>query len=525
MYKLSTLLTVAALSLLAPAPPALHAQTLELNDVRNVRTAGSGAITRGDEVLGYFNMYQLDKQGGEATYSLQLLDADLNVLQKKRLTRDKGTVALGAKFNGEAICLTLINPRDRTVELLTYDTQGERLGSKKFELDRKAYTSMAMTYNWGEEDGAVTMVRPVDGGRGFVFYLPTHDKGIGYDLYMLPNSLRQREGGWKRASVAKRGKFQSAANLLASEQVILTTVLGVDSRMAPGKAVALLEARSTEDGNLLFTMVPGKSGLAVTNAVYEPATETVLLGGNYFGRGANVNKDRSEGVFLQRVDLAGEKLERARVSWDRAFAKVGRAETEHLKRGGSIYLHRVLPAADGGMVAVGEYYDQEVSALGVASQLMGGGSGGASVKKIVVQDLFALTFDGALEFADARMYPKAQSSVELPAGAAVVSPARLAAFVDLYDGFDYAYSQSVPDRDALLVAYTTRERQDGKMLRQPKLKLVTTYGDEADATEATVDLRTDATWVSYEPAKAGYVMVGEYHRKDKRMAYRLERVD
>lgn len=513
--------------LLALSPAAANAQKLDFDDVGDVRTTGSGPILQGDEVLGYYFMYELGADSRkERIYALNFTDADLNTLQTKRLTMPRNTIAYDARFNGEAICLTLVNPQERTVEFVTYDRSGERLGKRSFEFKARAFGMLSYYLNLKDEDPGPPLVNPVP-GEGFAVYLPTTEKGIGYDLHFLPNDLAT-SGGWMMPHVAKRGKFQDPTSLLATEDFILTSVLAAESQMKAGSAISLIEARSVKDGSLLFEMIPGKGSpsMAVTNAFYDADSEQITLGGTYFPAKANLNKDRSTGLALQRIDLKGKRIESARVTWAKAFVKVGRKNTEHLKNGGMVYLHRVLPGADGGLVAIGEYFDTEVSALGIASKMLSGNEG-SSVKKVVLQDLFAFEFDSTLAFVDATMYPKPSSDVALPSGGAFIAPTRIARVLDQTGKFDYSYSMSFPDRNFYTLAYTSRENVDGKLFRQPKFNIVTKYGDQDKPTEVQLDEKAPAkvTSLRYYPAKPGYVMVTAYSRKEKTIESRLERID
>ena len=505
------------------------AQGLDLGDIRRVQASGSGEITTGDEVMGYYFMYNIDKESRkEFVYQLTITDANLEVLQEKRIVRPKGTITLGAKFNGEAIAVTLVTPKTNTVEVLIYDRQGERLGSRKFEMERKPFLQLAQQYSLMEEDGSVSLLRPVP-NKGFVLYLPEVEKGMGYTMHYLPN---EGKGGWKKRHVVNRGKFQVANNLAASEDYILTNILASPKRNMTKNSLNVIEARSVEDGSVVFTHIPGKGSpsLAVTNAFYEPETETFVLGGMYYKPEANMMKDESIGVALQRIDLDGKRLESAKTTWTRAFAKIGRRKTEHLKRGGSVYIHRVLPTQGGGLTAIGEYYDDEVSAMGVAGALLSAAGGNnvtseVSLKKIVLQDLFAFEFNADFEFANAKMFAKPKKSVELPLGFGLVSPGLIAKMLDAYDAFDYSYAQAFPDRGQYTVAYRRLEPQKGKLLKQSKFVFVTQYADETEPEEKVLDRATKTTWTQYFPAKPGYVMVTDYHRKEQKMSSRLEPVD
>lgn len=520
-------LTMAAclLALLAAAPLQTTAQKLSLKDIARVYSAGSGAISDADgRVSGYYFLYREGKnKRGEAPYALRITDENLEVKQTKRFRTEKGTLALGAAYNGEAICVVLHSPRERTFELRSYDRAGDLLGTHTTELTAKELTVLGEFNGLGDEDPSISFFHAVP-KVGFVLHLPTKDKTYGFRVTMFDNDLDER---WTVDSDPALAKYQFGAFLAASEGYVFTSGLERPKMLTTRGTRTRVYAHAVDGGGEVFAVDATTSAPSMipTNAFYDPAAGLVTLAGMYYARDADPVKDNSTGLAIKRYDLSGAPVEEASVTWARAFGKIGRAETEHLKKGGSVYVHNALRRPDGTLAIVGEYYDRDVSALGIASAVLSGGRSGAATSSIYVQDLLIVELDSALALADAHLFAKPKHEVSLPAGASNMGPGVVAMYVKSKGGFDYAYSQTYAEDGGSLVAYASRRKKDKGLGREDFLNFVT-YDPAAEA-YATTDFRleTDATWIGFAQGQPGYIMVSEYDKKAKSLDAHLERVD
>ncbi len=518
-------LTAALLALaFAWASPLALSQKLSLKDVGRMYTAGSGAIAddKGN-VAGYYFLYSLDAdngRGGEGTYALKITDANLETKQTKRITVDRGTVAVDADFNGDAICITLHNPREREFTLLTYDRDGERLGKVTTEISAKEYRVLATMGDLTSDDPSLSLVYAIP-GEGFVMHVPTEDKGYGFAVSMYDNALKKR---WTVESDPKRAKYQVGSFLSASAEYVFTSGLEKESMMNSKGMRTVVYAHAVADGTQAFAVdaTTTAPSMIPTNAFFDAGTETVMLAGMYYPRDADPVKDNSTGVAVKRLDMNGKMVAKGTVNWTQAFAKIGRAKTEHLKKGGALYVHDVITRPGGGLAVVGEYYDKDISAMGVASALLGGGAGAAS---IYVQDMIVVELDAALELADAHLFAKPQHEVMLPAGSSMMGPGVLAMFIKTYGGFDYSYAQDYADGKGSLMAYTSRRKKEKGLGSEDYLNFVVYDAGSGKYAETDFRLETEATSINFYEAKPGYIMVSEYDKKAKRIDARLERVD
>jgi len=120
---------------------------------------------------------------------------------------------------------------------------------------------------------------------------------------------------------------------------------------------------------------------------------------------------------------------------------------------------------------------------------------------------------------------KPKDDVLLPQGAAYGSPGLMALYNKMFGGFDYAYTQLLGDNSTFTMSYLSREKEDGKGAKQSFLNFVSRTVGEKDYIKDKFPFKTESTWLSYHPAKPGYVVIMEYFKKEKRLDVHMEQVN
>lgn len=87
--------------------------------------------------------------------------------------------------------------------------------------------------------------------------------------------------------------------------------------------------------------------------------------------------------------------------------------------------------------------------------------------------------------------------------------------------FDYDFTQTNKEHTRFSVGYEDYERsKDFKGLTFNSIS----YEDGKTSTDR-VELTSKAKWLRVYPAKTGFVMIMEYFKKDKRLEFRLEKLN
>lgn len=241
----------------------------------------------------------------------------------------------------------------------------------------------------------------------------------------------------------------------------------------------------------------------------------------YAGERANAVSDASDGVGLMRFTRAGELVDRTHATWDEVFGLAGEGTTGHLKRGGVFHVLDAFPMSDGGLTLVGEYFDKEVSAAGVAMTVLGGQ---ASLAKAVLQDVITLRFDADRRVSDVHLFPKPKQSVTLLPGSGIMGLGVTAKLMEMFGDFDYRYGGVLPDERGYSFAFRAKGEKSDPTSGKRELVLVNYYAEDDDFEVNRVSLDTDADDLWFNRGKPGYVLISEYYKKEKRIDSRLEKV-
>jgi hypothetical protein len=239
---------------------------------------------------------------------------------------------------------------------------------------------------------------------------------------------------------------------------------------------------------------------------------------------ANIMKDKSKGFAFWGIDEKGAIASEKYLSWDLEMSKYLTVSSKgKIEDFGFMYLHQMIQTADGNIYAIGEGFKKAASALGIASTLLSGGRGRASVTKMKVTDMMVLNFDQEFNIKGAKVYNKNSNNIELPGGLDFASTPLMGKMLKYYfGGFDYAYTQVNKDLTSFSVCYSDFVKEKGSYKGGTFNSI--TYADGKFTTDR-INTKSDATWSSVMPGKQGQVLIVDYYKKAKRLDAHFEKLN
>ena len=291
------------------------------------------------------------------------------------------------------------------------------------------------------------------------------------------------------------------SKLVESGDIIYT------SKDLVGLNVLRRKNRTAASYDLFFQLIDAKSGkvnfekplkdngadLSMLNCFIDETNKTIITSGEYFAPGDDQGKDKSQGMYFLTFDFSGTQKELKKLSWNLDFAKMKTSEDEKKsKKNMSIYFHKIMRTADGKWFAIGEQYKKQVSAMGMASTIMGGGRGGQSAFSIFVYNMVAIQFDNTFNIVSIETIEKRKSEVAMPQGSALTSSAYLAKWVEMIGGFDYAFTTRDIEKDQFSTLYIDLNRKDDDGKRSDVMIGSISYKD-GKLTHDRFPLNTDGT--------------------------------
>lgn len=495
------------------------AQKKEFANLQKYRNNGSGPILENDNLLGYYAFYMYDKADKKNdAYMLQLMDDNLNIVKSVDILRPSGDYLIETVFNGKTFVSVFYN-RKKGIEFLSFDKSGKTNGSyleaepAKWEERRLAMSMM------DEESVANASVFPT-GQAGFVRQSFTKNEKLGYKFQGFDNNMKLL---WTVGSSETSEKVETADILYTSEKYI-------------GVMIARKKNLMTKDVDMFFSLIDSKTGkvifekpwkdeqeMSILNVFMNPEETELYVFGEYWPKGEEMMKAKSEGVVTMMLDVTGKEVIKKKYSWKNDLNKILKTEDNTMlttKDNVRTYFHRIHMTKSGNIFAIGEQYAKAASALGIASRAMGGGG---SVVQLNILNMVVLELGKDLSLVSFNGYPKKKTSVDLPQGLGGASSNVIAMYVKQIGGFDYEFSSFEKNRDLFASVYRDYDRKgdDGKKadIMFGILKL-----EDGKLSGTRMPISINSNYFRLNPAKPGYVTIVEYFKKKKTISFRIEKL-
>ena len=498
---------------------------LSIDNVRQIYIRNSGEIMDGEELKGYFTFYVSDKVDKKTNqYTVQILDNNLNKVKDIVFEDDKNVEILESSYNGNSIMFLFFNDKEKTLEYRAYGFDGKMKSTYTKELNKRSRNLIEETYGSKSEEGSNEALFSV-GDKGFTTVFPVKEgKYYSYEVNFFFTDQRKQ---WAyEAAEEQDDKWCSAVYLGATESTVLFEVVK-QKRLMSGQPHSWLLGLDINTGKKTFEI----STEAEDYKFYPMNTSTiagssdVLLLGTYYEPDGKVMKDASLGLAAWTISSDGKITSKKYNSWENEIGKYLSLDKKgRVADVGYIYFHKILQTSDGNFFAIGEGYKKVVSGLGVAANalsLLGGGRSNISSFKIKITDLVTIQFNNKFEVKGAQIYDKNNNSIELPAGAGYLSPHTMALMIKAQRDFDYDFTQTNKEHSRFSVGYHDYEKS--KDFKGQTFNSITYDGGKT--TTDRIELSSKAKWLRVFPAKTGSIMIMEYFKKDKRLEFRLEKMN
>jgi hypothetical protein len=503
----------------------LKAQQNSYTGVKKVVLTNVSEIMENNELKGYYAFFYVDKANKkENLYNLSILDNNLKETHLIEITRPKGFDALlQSAYNGERFCFSFLSTKEKAIEYLLLDKEGKTAGSYKVTGLSKQ-EMMIILQGMGEDDNGFAGGLVAVQGKGFVRYGMDKEDGMRMDMEFFDNNGKKK---WAATSNTKNKKsFESAYPLYTNGDVAATLLMTRPKLLTMEGTEVFITFVNPDNGKELFRLGSGaKYQHWPLGVSFDETTKQYFVYGEYFGKSDKIVKDRSQGFYFQTVDLSGKVVKESFASWTRDIAKAVKVTSNgKMEDNMSVTIHKMVRTADGKIFAVGEQYKKAVSALGVASQVLSQGNGGASMVKIDLYNMVVIEFDEALKVKNVQVVEKDKTPVELPAGFEMLSTGMIGFMMKTWGWFDYSYTTVSKDSKTFTAGYINFDRSKGEDGNNYLVGNIA-YTKEGKVATDTYKLTDKPTGFRVFPAKPGYIAIFEYYKKKKTADFRLEKMD
>ncbi len=172
---------------------------------------------------------------------------------------------------------------------------------------------------------------------------------------------------------------------------------------------------------------------------------------------------------------------------------------------------------------VGEGYKRNASAGGIALTVLaaaGGGTTSAGVTKIVITDMVVMEMNDKFKVTNATIYDKTQNTAVASSMSDYNSQHAIAMYLKAVGAFDYEFTTGDADNSNFVICYSDWVRGSG--YKGQTFNAIRYNGSKF--TTDKIELKSKASSMRVFPGKAGFIMILEYFKKDKRLEMRLEKL-
>lgn len=521
MKKLKSILVATLLS-----PLLLFSQSTEITGVKNISISSANSISTKYDTKGYYLFYKLEKADkGYVNYKLEIFNDNLAGTHAVTLKKPKDSYLLEGKFNGTHFCFSYMNYKLKTLEYDVYDIEGKKTGSYSIKDVDKSYFLLIYTQIQAEDSyysGGMIEIP----NKGFALMYAKDAKGLKISVDMIDNSAKKK---WTVDSGTPDKAYESANLLYADEESVFLTM---DSR--PG-------AMSKEfNSELLYVNIA--SGKVVSKTDFSDKTfffwpfgvdfdevkKEYLVYGEYYGKkNGKLNLKAKEGFFVAQLAKDGKLSESKIISWQKDFkSKITVSDKGKMEDGVGIFVHKILRLKDGKYYVVAEQFNKTASAAGILGAALNAGNRNTSTSQITILNMMVITLSSDFKVENVDIIEKKKSRVLLPAGAGSINENALGLYVKTYGGFDYSYTSVNKANDNFNVVYVNFDKSQ-KESKDDSKYYAGIIGLDASKkiTDTKLNLKSQPTFFNVMRSKAGYIILFEYFKKQKKATFRMEKLD
>ncbi|MFT5513864.1 MAG: hypothetical protein ACI8SE_002275, partial [Bacteroidia bacterium] len=471
---------------------------------------------------GYFYFYFSEKVSRKNNaYEIVILNEDLEEKATNKIIEPKTTYLLEAAYNEKNILFKFYDVKSKMVSYRTMDPSGELSSKETRQANKNEILGYSNSINTDQEN---TNVQAINKSL-FIDIHNFKDKQYKYSIEGLNNA---GEIEWTYTPTNQM-KIEAGTYLGNSDDQIWIQVAKSKGVMSRDYTFDLTGITTDGEEEFRIPLQTSRYNMLAHSATYKKENDEIVILGEYYDIKDKSMKSDSKGLFIKVITPDGSEISEDYISWSRDIGGMVSAEEKRDLGKYYVYFHKIIQTDDGKILAIGEQYKKQVSAGGIAMQILAASSGNVSTDagsmEIRIGNIIVIEIGEDYKLSDVDIHEKRVSTVNLPQGYGTVSQHLLAKVLKSEGLFDYAFTQNNDDNSVVTFAYIDREKVKGKMRKEAVVNFISYIKAEDEYTSDKLSLETEATSIGFMPAKPGHVLIIEYYRKEGSMELRLEPIN
>lgn len=495
---------------------------LTLDNVVTAYVKNAGAIKEGNLIKGYYIFYESDKIDRKTReYTIQILDQNTNITKKATFQDSKDVDLIDAEFNETHLCFFFLNRNQKKYLYKIFDVEGKLKYEYEKEYDNGDFMLFDAQRKMMDPDGegqSNTLIAIP--GLGFASLMPVRQNGANLFEIGYYSSVSNKNNVY-RPEFEER---QTGAMCLGVVDSTLFLEVGKRKRLLSGESKTTTYAFNLITQKKVFELednFDGKYRAMPTYMQKEEGTNNLLMVASYFEESDNIAKDYGQGVAMYTMTTKGQVLAKQYNPWQGTFSKfIPVNEKGKIDDIGYLSIQKIIKAADGKVFVLAEGYKRNFSALGAGLSILTRSNQGFT--KIVVTDMVLMEYDNAYKLVNATVYNKRHQDAGLPGGMSDYNSQHAIAYLLKVAGaFGYNFTTTNKDNSSFSFCYSDYE----KTKEYKGSTFNSLHYTNGKFTTDKIQLSSKASFMRIFPAKQGYVGIYEYFKKEKKLEFRLEKMN
>jgi hypothetical protein len=343
--------------------------------------------------------------------------------------------------------------------------------------------------------------------QGFIIQLPSHRNVYGLDVKLLDFNAKEI---WSWSTESASGAHYFGDILTVSSDFVLMALNKKNKALANDMEV-YISAIDVNDGHEVYSrnMVTKENELLSVQSGFVESKDQIItttLFGEFYLAGKNPIRDRSEGLFIQTLDIKGEELTIKKLNWSTELKA-----TTSSTRNASLCVHRAVRAENGELVVIGEQFKKALN-MGTAFSNMAFDDH-ESALEIQIHDLVVFRFSSSGELLHHHTVENPVRHITWTDGSAYQSSVLLMRRIKRSGHFAYRFSTLDTQAHLVRVVYSLTYDPEFRGKKHADIIIGVVDSGNDGMKSFKVPLKSDVSMFGLYGAKSGSISVAEFNPK------------
>jgi hypothetical protein len=296
----------------------LFSQKLIFNNIKSINLTNQSVIKNSDGIKGYFFIHEKDTIDDSAnTYLLSITDKNLQIFHEINIKVSQESYILETTSNGSEIVLSFLDFKTKTFEYQIYDLSGLKKFAYNRKISRKDFKQYSKSILKESDEDDFKSFYSVD-TLGFIYKSMQTGKDLNsvkVDFYGTKENKQ-----WTYEPVIK-GSYFFWDYLGVHKNIVYLYIYSFKGSVYLDKPEVFIAGLDINTGKEIFKKPAEGKYKIVAKGIKTLNDGEGYLYGTYYNKGANLAKDKADGLALWKITTDVNIIDEKYSSWENSLGK------------------------------------------------------------------------------------------------------------------------------------------------------------------------------------------------------------